>query len=178
MPLTWLVRPSSPSNGSSPNRAVRLLLIGAPDSLHPTGLSAVEEQALNASAQIINAGYRPDVERCLAAADAMVFPSLREGMPVCLMEALALGVPAITCNTRGCREVVRDGIDGLVLRDPSVESYRAALERVAGDVGLRQRWAAQAIADRERFSRDRFISEQNHIYDACLREDRAVSPAA
>jgi len=160
------------------NPAVCLVLIGAPDDLHPTGLTPAEELALQASAQIIDAGYRPDVEHVLAAADAFVFPSRREGMPVCLMEALALGVPAITCDTRGCREVVRDGIDGLVLRDQSVPSFAAAMERVAGDAGLRRRWAAQALEDRSRFSRDRFITEQNHIYEACLRAVHAVRPAA
>lgn len=159
------------------NPSVRLLLIGARDRLHPTGLSPAEERALKESAQVFDAGYRTDVARCLAAADAMVFPSRREGMPVCLMEALALGVPAITCNTRGCREVVRDGIDGLVLSERSVESFRAAMERVAGDAGLRQRWAARARADRERFSRDRFIAAQNHIYETCLREGRAAGLA-
>ena len=40
------------------------------------------------------------------------------------MEALAVGVPVITCDARGCREVVRDGVDGLVLRDARVPNLR------------------------------------------------------
>ena len=160
------------------NPAVRLLLIGAPDGLHPTGLSPTETAALKASAQVIDAGYRTDVERCLAAADVMVFPSRREGMPVCLMEALALGVPAITCDTRGCREVVRDGVDGLVLRDHGTDALGAAMQRVASDEKLRQQWAARAVADRGRFSRELFVAAQKRIYETAVARVEALSSAS
>ena len=151
---------------SNPN--VRLLLIGSRDRLHPTGLSRAEEEVLAKSPRVIDAGYRTDVESCLAAADVMVFPSRREGMPVCLMESLALGVPAITSDTRGCRDVVRDGIDGLVLRDHGIESLFPAMQRVAGDEALRQKWAVRALADRDRFSRGHFVAAQKQIYETAI----------
>jgi len=72
--------------------------------------------------------------------------------------------PGDTCNARGCREVVRDGIEGLVLRDGRVASLQAAMQLVLNDEGLRQRWSAAALAERERFSRARFIAEQTRIY--------------
>ena len=76
------------------------------------------------------------------------FSSRREGMPVCAMEALALGVPVITCDARGCREVVRDGVDGLVLRDGRLATLPAAMQAVLDDEGLRRRWSAAARAAR------------------------------
>ena len=163
---------------SETNPDARLLLIGARDRLHPTGLSAQEERALKASPQVIDIGFRNDVERCLPAADMLVFPSRREGMPVCAMEALALGVPVITGDTRGCREVVRDGVDGLVLRDARVPNLRAAMQAVLDDGGLRQRWSAAALAGRERFSRVRFIAEQTRIYESPFRTTRIPALAA
>ena len=150
------------------NPAARLLLIGERDHLHPTGLTPAEKGALQNSPRVIDTGYRDDVERFLAAADITVFPSSREGMPVCLMESLALGVPAITCETRGCREVVRDGVDGLVLRERNVAALRAAMQHAAEDPASRQRWSLAAIAGRERFSRDRFVAEQKRLYETCV----------
>ena len=130
---------------SETNPRARLLLIGARDRLHPTGLSAEKERTLKASPQVIDIGFRTDVERCLPAADVLLFPSRREGTPVCAMEALALGVPVITCDARGCREVVRDGVDGLVLRDGRLATLRAAMQAVLYDEGLRRRWSAAGV---------------------------------
>jgi glycosyltransferase involved in cell wall biosynthesis len=145
---------------------VRLVLVGDRDGLHPTGLSAAEEEALGESPQVTTTGYCADVQRYLAAADVLVFPSQREGMPVCAMEALALGVPVITSDARGCRDVVRDGVDGLVLREPTVESLCAAMQQLADDSALRARVSTNAFAGRERFDRAHFVREQKRIMHA------------
>lgn len=145
--------------------AARLLLIGSRDPLHATGLTATEERALDRSPQVTHAGYRDDVHRYLAAADVLVFPSRREGMPVCVMEALAMGLPVITRDARGCREVVRHGVDGMVLRECTVETLHAAMARLAEDSALRQRLAANAVAGRERFGRGDFIREQKRLLE-------------
>jgi glycosyltransferase involved in cell wall biosynthesis len=155
---------------------LRLLLIGSRDRLHPTGLDPAEEATLRNCPQVIDVGFRTDVEKCLAAADVMVFPSRREGMPVCLMEALALGVPAITGDRRGCRNVVRDSIDGLVLRNVDTGTLVAAMQRAAEDHRLRKAWSAHAVADRNRFSRQAFVAIQKRIYDSSMLARAALAP--
>jgi len=130
---------------------LRLLLVGAPDPLHPTGLSADEERARKDCRQILDVGHQTDVRPYLLAADAMVFPSQREGFAVCLMEALAMGVPVITRDARGCREVVRDETDGLVLRDPTPRRSAMRCDGWPAMPRLRARFAAAALAGRERF---------------------------
>jgi glycosyltransferase involved in cell wall biosynthesis len=146
----------------------RLLLIGKRDSLHPTGLTVEEEAALKRSSNIVDVGWQTDVRRYLAVAQIVVFPSQREGMPVCLMEALAMGVPVITRNARGCRDVVRDQIDGLVLQDCTAESLAQAMRQLSNDQTLRERFASRALAARKRFSREDYIHEQLHIYEQLL----------
>lgn len=141
---------------------LKLLLVGMSDPLHPSGLTAEEEQARRRCSQIIDAGFQKDVRPYLAVASAVVFPSRREGMPVCLMEALAMGVPVITRDSRGCREVVRHGIDGFVLRDGA--ALGEAMRRMARDDALRARLAEAALAGRARFDRRIFIREQSEIY--------------
>ena len=145
---------------------LRLLLVGAVDPLHPTGLTPEEEEARANCPQIIDAGSQTDVAKYLAVSDAMVFPSQREGMPVCLMESLAMGVPAITRDARGCRDVVRDGVDGFVLRDCTVANLAEAIRRIADSPELQRKMSAQALAGRARFDRGHFIREQKEIYAA------------
>ena len=144
----------------------RLLVVGCGDPLHPTGLTPEEEEAMRASAQIVAVGYQADVEPYLGAAEVMVLPSFREGMPVSLMEALSLGVPVLTRDVCGCRDVVRDDVDGLVLKDCTVENLAAAMRRLVTAPELRARLSARALADRDRFSRRHFVLEQCAIYEA------------
>lgn len=141
---------------------VRLLLVGAADPLHPTGLTKEEEQKLQESTRVVWAGNRHDVERYLGAADVLLLPSRREGMPVCLMEALAMGVPVISSQACGCREVVREGVDGFQVE--GVQALVVAMRRLASDGALRQRFAAAALAGRRRFGRERFIHTQTEVY--------------
>jgi lipopolysaccharide/colanic/teichoic acid biosynthesis glycosyltransferase len=144
----------------------RLLNVGPADPMHPSGLTPEEQSAREKCPQIIDVGMRKDVWRYLAISDVMAFPSQREGMPVCIMEALAMGVPVITADSRGCRDVVRDEIDGLVLRDPGVETMAAAMRRLGDDAAFRCRLGVAALADRERFSRDGYVREQVELYGA------------
>lgn len=143
---------------------VRLLLVGARDSLHSTGLSEAEERAVRACPSIVDVGFQKDVRAQLAAADVMVFPSFREGMPVCLMEALAMGIPAITRDSRGCRDVVRHGRDGFVLHGDEMPRLSDTMKKLADDLPLRERMATEARAGRDRFSRKHYIAAQQKIY--------------
>jgi glycosyltransferase involved in cell wall biosynthesis len=143
----------------------RLLLIGKRDGLHPTGLTVEEEAILKQSSNIIDVGWQRDVRRYLAVTQIVVFPSQREGMPVCLMEALAMGVPVITRDSRGCRDVVRDQVDGIVLQECTVDSLVQAMQRLSNDHALRELFASRALAGRERFSRHNYVQEQLHIYE-------------
>ena len=142
----------------------RLLLVGTRDPQHATGLDPAEERALADSPACLAVGWQADVAQYLALAQVNVFPSQREGMPVNLMESLAMGLPAITLDSRGCREVVRDGVDGLVIPAATVESLQAAMERLMQDDGLRATLAANALAGRGRFDRNSWIAEQIGIY--------------
>jgi glycosyltransferase involved in cell wall biosynthesis len=156
----------------------RLLVVGSSDPLHPTGLTSEDEGMVKASSQIVAVGHCDDVERYLVATDVMVLPSFREGMPVCLMEALAMGVPVLTRDVCGCRDVVRDGIDGIVLRDCTVKNLAEAMRQLAESQDLRRRMSDRALADRDRFSRRHFVREQQEIYRACQRQGQAKSSGA
>jgi glycosyltransferase involved in cell wall biosynthesis len=71
-------------------------------------------------------------------ADAFCLPSLGEGIPVVLMEALASGLPAVASNTMGIPELIEDGVTGLLVPAGRPDELAAAVERLAADPALRR----------------------------------------
>jgi colanic acid/amylovoran biosynthesis glycosyltransferase len=83
----------------------------------------------------------------LMQADIFVLASFAEGLPVALMEAMAMGIPCISTFVAGIPELIRDGLDGLLVPASSEHALSAALERLISDAELRRRFA---IAGRRR----------------------------
>ena len=100
---------------------------------------------------VINAHDDRQTAEALAAADIFVLPSLFEGTPLTLIEAMWSGLPVVTTATAGMKDVVRDDENGLLVQPGSVESLTSAIERLARDAELRRRLgiaAHQAAVER------------------------------
>jgi colanic acid/amylovoran biosynthesis glycosyltransferase len=81
-----------------------------------------------------------------ARADCFVLASFAEGIPVVLMEAMAMGVPCVTTRITGIPELIRDGIDGLLVAPSDSDSLAAAIADLMRDPALCRRLAANARA--------------------------------
>lgn len=75
-------------------------------------------------------GYVPDIREYLAIADVFVLPSLREGMPQSVLEAMAMGKPVVATNIRGCREEVVDKVTGWLVPVRNPEALAEALFQI------------------------------------------------
>lgn len=73
-------------------------------------------------------GYRKDIPELLAISDVFVFPSLREGLPMSLMEAMAAGMPVIVSAIRGNIDLVKDGINGYIVPPLNIQQYSNRIE--------------------------------------------------
>ncbi|MFB3818173.1 MAG: glycosyltransferase, partial [Candidatus Methylomirabilales bacterium] len=71
--------------------------------------------------------------------DCFMMTSRREGLPNSLLEAMALGLPVVTTDVAGAKELVVDGTTGFVRPQGDVEGLGLALRRLAGDEALRRR---------------------------------------
>ncbi len=80
--------------------------------------------------RVIFAGYRKDVKELLHAADAFVFPSLQEGLPVALMEAAAAGIPIVASRIRGNVDLIKDGAGGYLADCHDAAGFAEAMKRV------------------------------------------------
>lgn len=84
---------------------------------------------LGVSDQLHLLGFREDVAELYKAADVNIFPSIREGLPVALMEAMASGLPCVASNIRGCNDLLDE--NGGSLFDPySESSCKEAIEKI------------------------------------------------
>jgi len=148
------------------HKNMKLILVGAKDNIHSTGLTANEEDRMKKCPGIINVGWKENVNDYLQVAQVNVFPSEREGMPVNLMESLAMGIPVITTDSRGCNEVVDHKRNGLILKKNTVEELVSAMLRLYEDPQLLKALSETALNGRARFDRDLFIQEMIHIFSS------------
>lgn len=122
--------------------AVKILLVGPIDPLNPTAVQEAEVAEWKKAGLVEWEGPAGDVRTVWARAHGAVLPSHREGLPKALVEAAACGRPIVTTDTTGCREVVEDGVNGILvpLRAPAV--LAGALTRLAHDRDLRRTMGA------------------------------------
>ena len=92
-------------------------------------------------------------QAALARAGVLVLPSLAEGFGLVLIEAMAAGVPVVATDVPGVRDVVRDGVTGLLVPPGDPAALAAAVARLSADPTLRHRLTTAARADvRDRFT--------------------------
>jgi glycosyltransferase involved in cell wall biosynthesis len=84
-------------------------------------------------------GYREDISALLAAADIFTLPSRFEGLPMSVIEAMLTGLPVVATNVRGPDEQVVEDETGLKVPAGDARQLGAALVRLVGDTGLRER---------------------------------------
>lgn len=110
----------------------RFQLIGAPGDDNPSAVPKSELARWAAESIVEQLGVKDDIRPHIAAADCVVLPSYREGLPRSLLEGSAMARPLIASDVPGCRDVVDHGVSGLLCDVRSAESLAAAMERMLG----------------------------------------------
>jgi glycosyltransferase involved in cell wall biosynthesis len=109
-------------------------------------------------------GYREDAARVVAGSDLFVLTSHYEGLPLALMESLALGVPVVATDVAGIRDAVRDGRDAILVPPGRPAELAAALLTVVGDPDLRRRLAEAGAGEADRFDIRRAAGQIEDVY--------------
>ncbi len=118
--------------------------------------------------RVLLLGQRDDAVAVLGACDAFVMASNNEGLPVAIMEALALGLPICATSVGGIPEAVNEGVEGLLVPPSDPESLAAALTRLATEPALRDQLAAGARKAGERYDIRIAVTRIEQIYMGVL----------
>jgi glycosyltransferase involved in cell wall biosynthesis/protein-tyrosine-phosphatase len=117
-------------------------------------------------------GARDDVPDVMAALDVFVLPSLDEGMPMALLEAMALGTPVVASGVGGIPELIHDGASGLLVPPRDAPALADAILKLARD----REWAGRLGAQARRIVERDFSHRQNgqalvDLYQSVRRSD-------
>lgn len=130
---------------------VRFVLVGGLDPGNPTAVGASQLDTWTTEGVVEWWGHRDDMERVLPQATVIALPSYREGLPKVLLEAAACGRPLIATDVPGCRDVVRDEENGLLVPPRDSHALAAAVETLLADPVRMRRFGevnrSRALAD-------------------------------
>jgi glycosyltransferase involved in cell wall biosynthesis len=132
--------------------AARFQLLGPSDAENRTAIGRDTVADWQARGDVEYLGTTDDVRPHIAAADCVVLPSYREGTPRTLLEAAAMARPIVATDVPGCREVVEEGVNGLLCRARDAGDLAQALLRMI-DAGPERR-AAMGAAGRAKVARE------------------------
>ncbi|MBI3899530.1 MAG: glycosyltransferase [Gammaproteobacteria bacterium] len=152
------------------NIAYRCLFVGEGE-LQAELAAEVKRQGLDQ--QVIFTGQRRDIPRLLAATDVLLLPSRWEGLPMILLEGMAMGCTVIATKVGGIPDVITDNKDGLLIAPADVAGLTETLQRALNDAPLRARLGAAARETiRQRYS----VTVTAAAYESLYRDALGLTP--
>jgi len=135
-------------------------ILGDRDERNPTVVSQAELDLWRREGIMTWLDFVDDVRPALAGADVVVLPSYREGTPRALLEAAAMSKPIITTDTTGCREVVEDGVNGLLVPVKNAVALAEAMGRMIENPEMRERMGKAGRMKVEKEFDERIVIEK------------------
>ncbi len=109
-------------------------------------------------------GYRTDISELYNSADIFVFPSIREGLSVSLMEAMASGLPCIVSKIRGNVDLIEEGKSGYLCNPMNEEKFRKKINELANDKIKRKEFGKRNQSKAEKYKIEEVLNRTKLIY--------------
>ncbi len=148
------------------NEKVKLLLVGA-DNYSGQYQKLAEELKIQDKVEFL--GHREDVAELLKLSDVCVASSKREGLPVNIMEAMAIGLPVVANENRGHNSLIKDESDGFIIKSDDYKAMSVAVNRLLENKILYNDISSKAEVDIKRFSKENVTVQMSNIYQEFMR---------
>ena len=144
----------------------RTVLVGIPDPDNPASIPEHVLRDWHAEGIVEWRGYRSDIADVFARSNIVVLPSYREGLPKVLLEAASCGRPIVSTDVPGCREIVRNDINGFLVPPYDSKCLAVALKTLIQDSKLRARMGTRGreIVMAE-FSEEIVVKQTMELYE-------------
>lgn len=138
--------------------------------------NSLEQQAraLGLGDRFVFAGFAKDVPRVVSALDISVFPSLWEGTPLTVFEALAMGKAIVATDADGLTDVLSSEHDAIIVPKRDARALANGLVRMMDDSTMRQRFQAAAFETGKKYDIAAFVRKMERLYDLLHRVSRAT----
>ena len=136
-----------------------------------------QARALDLGDRLIFSGFQRDVAAALSAFDLVVFPSLWEGTPLTVFEALAMGKPSVATDADGLLDVLTDRADALIVKKADAAALAAAVSRLIETPQIAAGLAEQARQTGRRYDIAAFVRKMERLYDLLHETSRATGRA-
>lgn len=111
-------------------------------------------------------GFRKDISEILKITDIFVFPSLQEGLPVSMMEAMDAGLPIIASNVRGNRDLIKNNYNGKLVDVKDIKRFSEEIYELYNEEDLRNQFGKINKNIVQRYKKDNVMNEMIKIYTA------------
>ena len=128
--------------------------------------SVIDKLGISNKVRIL--GYRTDIADLCGVADIFVFPSFQEGLPVAVMEAMAVGVPVIASQIRGNVDLIQDGVNGFLCDPTDQKSFADCIRMVLSDDALANSFSERSKEEIKKYDIDNVLRLSQEIYKSVL----------
>jgi glycosyltransferase involved in cell wall biosynthesis len=142
----------------------KLLIVGEDQGEKQKIIKMIEELKLEQKIQLLNQVEPEKVLFFMSAADVFVLPSIREGFPNVLLEAMGSGLPIVCTNVDGLSEIVKDGENGFLVPPENVEQLAEKIIVLLSDTRLAKQISKNNLEKIKDYEMDNIISQLEKIY--------------
>ncbi len=152
---------------------LRVIIVGA-GPLLPNLKKAIEEESLEECVLLL--GSRRDIPEILRTFDVFAFPSLWEGLPLSLLEAMSCSIPVVATPAGGVVEIITDGVNGLTVPFSDAGALADSILYLHENAGFRKELGEKGLAVvQERFSASSMMHHMETLYETMLNSSRSFA---